>query len=67
MDKKVNDQEYDNWIIEDEEITGYIGELKDHKVWDDIPLHIRKFLNKLYDNAAQRFIKDLMKEKKNEE
>ena len=46
MDKKVNDQEYDNWIIEDEEITGYIGELKDHKVWDDIPLHIRKFLNK---------------------
>lgn len=53
--------------IEDEEITGYIGELKDHKVWDDIPLHIRKFLNKLYDNAAQSFIKDLMKEKKNEE
>jgi len=54
MDKKVKNQEYNNWIIEDEEITGYIGELKEHKVWDDIPLHIRKFLNRLYDNAVKR-------------
>lgn len=54
MDKKVKNQEYDNWIIDDEEITGYIGELKEHEVWDHIPLHIRKFLNKLYDDAVQR-------------
>lgn len=54
MDKKAKNQEYNKWIIMDEEITGYIGELKDHEVWDDIPLHIRKFLNKLYDNAVQK-------------
>ena len=45
--KKI-DKEFDA-----EDFTGMLGELRELEAFEYLPLHIREFMNKLYDMAAE--------------